>query len=139
MVVSAAVVAALAAACTPPDVPDKTILGLKEYLFVYSIELSLLLIAGFFIIRYKIADYPHIYWIPLTAIIVLKVGRRETLKRVTERTLGTLAGCVLGSTILYLQLGFIVESVAMIICIYLFIYYLYREINYRRRISYVEN
>ncbi|MDR2906947.1 MAG: FUSC family protein [Bacteroidales bacterium] len=108
----------------PPDVPDKTILGLKEYLFTYSLELSLVLIAGFFIIRYKIADYPHIYWIPLTAIIVLKVGRRATLKRVFERTAGTLAGCLLGSGILYLQMGFIVESVAMVACIYLFIYYL---------------
>jgi uncharacterized membrane protein YccC len=107
-----------------PDVPDKTILGLKEYLVIYSIELSLLLIAGFFIIRYQIADYPHIYWIPLTAIIVLKVGRRATLKRVRERTLGTLAGCVAGSAILYLNLGFVVESVAMVVCIYLFIYYL---------------
>jgi hypothetical protein len=108
----------------PPEVPDKAIFGLKEYLFVYSIELSLLLIAGFFIIRYKIAEYPHIYWIPLTAIIVLKVGRRATLKRVLERTSGTLAGCLLGSSILYLQLGFVVEAVAMVACIYLFIYYL---------------
>jgi hypothetical protein len=107
-----------------PDVPDKTILGLKEYLVVYSIELSLLLIVGFFIIRYCIADYPHIYWIPLTAIIVLKVGRRATLRRVRERTLGTLAGCVIGSVILYLNLGFVVEAVAMVACIYLFIYYL---------------
>jgi hypothetical protein len=108
----------------PPDTPDKTILGLKEYLFIYSIELSLLLIAGFFIIKYHIADYPHIYWIPLTAIIVLKVGRRATLKRVFERTAGTLAGCVLGSCILYLHLGFLFESAAMVLCIYLFIYYL---------------
>jgi uncharacterized membrane protein YccC len=108
----------------PPDEPDRTILGLREYLFVYSIELSLLLIAGFFIIRYYIADYPHVYWIPLTAVIVLKVGRRATLKRVVERTLGTLAGCLLGSAILYLNLGFIVESAAMVVCIYFFIFYL---------------
>jgi MFS family permease len=107
-----------------PDVPDKTIFGLKEYLVVYSIELSLLLIVGFFIIRYQIADYPHIYWIPLTAIIVLKVGRRATLRRVRERTLGTLVGCLIGSLIIYLGLGFAVESAAMVICIYLFIYYL---------------
>ncbi len=108
----------------PPlqDESDKSILGLKEYLFVYSVELALLLITGFFIMQYT--TYPHAYWMPLTAIIVLKVGRKTTLKRVLERTLGTLAGCLLGTFLLYLQVNLLIEAIAMVTCIYFFIYYL---------------
>ncbi len=109
----------------PPDNPDKKILGLKQYLFVYSIELSIMLIFGFFVMHYT--DYPHVYWMPLTAIIVLKVGRRVTIKRVVERTLGTLAGCLLGSVILYFHFNPLFESGVMVCCIYLWVCYFRRN------------
>ncbi len=108
-----------------PAQPDRKILGLKEYLFVYSIELSIMLTAGFFIMRYT--PYPHAYWLPLTAVIVLKVGRRITLKRVVERTLGTLAGCVLGSVILYFHPAMLLKSGIMVACIYFWVCYFQRN------------
>ncbi len=104
---------------SPPDKPDKKILGLNEYLFIYSIELSIILIAGFLIMRNT--AYPHAYWMPLTAIIVLKVGRRTTLKRVGERTLGTLAGCLLGSILIYLAPTPFIKSLLMVSCIYFWV------------------
>ncbi len=105
-----------------PLANDKTIWGMKKYLFMYSIELSLLLTIGFLLIQYS--SYPHAYWMPLTSIMVLKVGRHGTLRRVTERTLGTLAGCVLGSILLYLQLNPVFSILSMVTCIFVWLCFL---------------
>ncbi len=107
---------------TPPASPDKYIAGLKSYLFLYSIELSLLLTIGFIFMHY--APYPHAYWMPLTCVMVLKVGRRGTLRRVIERTAGTLVGCLLGSFLLYLQLNIWLNSAAMVISIFIWLCFL---------------
>ncbi len=107
---------------TPPAEPDKYICGMKSYLFLYAIELSLLLAVGFVLIRYT--DYPHAYWMPLTCVMILKVGRRGTLRRIVERTTGTLIGCLLGSILLYLELNFWFNALAMVICIFVWLCYL---------------
>ncbi len=107
---------------TPPQKEDVVIWGLKKYLWTYAVELSALLTLSFVFIRYT--HFPHGYWLPLTIIIVLKVGRHGTLRRVTERTLGTLAGCVLGGLILYLQLPLIVNYATMVICIFVWLCFL---------------
>ncbi len=107
---------------TPPAEPDRLICGLRSYLFLYAVELSLLLAVGFILIRYT--GYPHAYWMPLTCVMVLKVGRRGTVRRVLERTTGTLIGCLLGSILLYLELSFWLNALAMVVCIFVWLCYL---------------
>ncbi len=106
----------------PPQKEDRLVLGLKSYLFLYAVELSLLLCAGFTLIR--LSPYPHAYWMPLTCVMVLKVGRHGTLRRVVERTLGTLAGCVLGSAWLFLSPGLWPTAVVMVGCIFTWLCFL---------------
>lgn len=108
-----------------PPVPlknDKTVLGMKSYLLIYSIQLSLLLTIGFLLVQYT--SYPHAYWMPLTCVMILKVGRHSTLRRVIERTLGTLAGCLFGSVILYQHLSPLLNMLVMIICIFVWLCFL---------------
>jgi hypothetical protein len=101
---------------------ERTIFGLKSYLFLYSIELSLLLAIGFVFVHYS--SYQHAYWLPLTTIIVLKVGRHGTYRRVIERTLGTLAGCILASILLYFHVNEWVDSALMVACIFIWLCFL---------------
>ncbi len=110
---------------TPPAEPDTYICGLKSYLFLYAIELSLLLAVGFLLIRYT--DYPHAYWMPLTCVMVLKVGRHGTMRRVLERTIGTLVGCLLGGVLLYLELGFWFDALGMVVCTFVWLCFLRRR------------
>ncbi len=104
------------------DEKEETLLGLKRYLFLYSAELSVLLAIGLVFIRYS--GFAHAYWLPLTMIIVLKVGRHGTYRRVVERTLGTLAGCVLAGVLLYCHINEWVDSAVMVACIFAWLCFL---------------
>lgn len=105
-----------------PQGEEKMILGMRQYLFLYWIELSVVLAVGFTFIHYS--SYEHAYWLPLTSIIVLKVGRHGTYRRVVERTLGTLAGCLLAGALLYFHVNEWVDAVCMVGCIFVWLCFL---------------
>ena len=49
---------------------------------------------------YRHFGFANGYWIPMTALIVLRPGLSDTANRAIARTLGTLAGAILASTVL---------------------------------------
>jgi uncharacterized membrane protein YgaE (UPF0421/DUF939 family) len=49
---------------------------------------------------YRHFGFGNGYWIPMTALIVLRPGLTDTVNRALARTLGTLAGAILASTVL---------------------------------------
>ncbi|MCC9166317.1 FUSC family protein [Pontibacter harenae] len=75
--------------------------GLDKDLFIYSSQLSLLLVIGLLV--YRVSGYPYGYWLPFTVIIILQTSFKQTKKRIGDRIVGTLIGCVLGSVILFLH------------------------------------
>ncbi|WP_026464344.1 FUSC family protein [Adhaeribacter aquaticus] len=96
-------------------------LWLPQSLVIYAIELGLLLVIGLTIDHY--AGYPHGYWMPFTAIVVLQVSHTQTLKKVGERLLGTLAGCIAGSFILFLHPSPLVQILLSGVLVFLFLYF----------------
>jgi len=94
---------------------------LKPHLGIYATELSLLLVVGLLI--YRFAGYPHGYWLPYTAIVVLQVSHTLTLKKIGERILGTLLGCIAGSVLLLLHPGPAVQVLLSGLSIFLFLFY----------------
>ena len=45
---------------------------------------------------YRHFGFANGYWIPMTALLVLRPGLSDTASRAIARTIGTLAGAVLG-------------------------------------------
>ncbi|QCR21102.1 FUSC family protein [Pontibacter sp. SGAir0037] len=96
-------------------------LKLRPDLLLYSITLSVLLAIGVLIDSFT--SYGHGYWMPFTAIVVLQVSHTHTVKRIGERMVGTLCGCLLGSGLLLLHLPPVLH-IGLVACnIFLFLYY----------------
>jgi len=49
-------------------------------------------------------DLPHGYWIPLCVMVVLQPDYGATRARATQRAVGTISGCLVGSLLLWLHL-----------------------------------
>jgi uncharacterized membrane protein YccC len=77
----------------------------------------------------------HGYWLPMTALIVLQPDFGSTRKRAFERLIGTLAGSVLASFVLWLGLPFPVLMAATAITAFCFGYYLRR--NYKIAVIFI--
>lgn len=69
----------------------------------------------------------HGYWLPLTTMIVLQPDFGSTRKKALERLLGTLAGSILASLVLWLRLPFPVLMAATAATAFGFGYYLRRS------------
>jgi hypothetical protein len=70
---------------------DKTLPSSRPY----AIRLAVILAVGTEI--YRLLHFASGYWIPMTALLVLKPGLSDTASRAIARTVGTLAGAVLAS------------------------------------------
>ncbi len=104
------------------DVQQTKIAGMHKEHFLYAVELTILLVAA--VILCKHISYPHSYWIPLTIIILFRVGQQGTIQRFTERLVGTIGGCIAGSALMYFHPSGIVRSIMIISFLFLFLYYI---------------
>ena len=68
----------------------------------YTARIAVLMMAGTAVFRYL--GLPHGYWLPFTMIVVLQPDYGSTRKRAAQRGLGTLAGSIIGSGLLWLHL-----------------------------------
>jgi uncharacterized membrane protein YccC len=76
---------------------------------------------------FKIANWPHGYWLPLTMIIVMQPDYGSTRLRAAQRVLGTLAGSVAASLFLWWQLPFGVIAGACGVTVFGFGFFLKRN------------
>jgi uncharacterized membrane protein YccC len=68
----------------------------------YTLRLALLTMAGFVACKYL--ELPHGYWLPFTVVVVLQPDYGSTRQRAGQRVLGTIAGSLAASLLLWLQL-----------------------------------
>lgn len=87
---------------------------------------SLVLTVGGVLI-FKLSGIPHGYWLPFTMIVVLQPDFGSTRKKAAERVIGTIAGGLFASSLLWLQPGRAVIHVAVAVTIALFSYLVKRR------------
>jgi len=76
---------------------------------------------------YQWFHVPRGYWIAFTAIIVLQPDYGSTRQKAGQRILGTLAGCALGSSLLWVQLPVAVLISLTAVMAFCFAYFLKRR------------
>jgi uncharacterized membrane protein YccC len=67
----------------------------------YTLRLTVLTLAG--VAAFKLLDVPHGYWLPFTIVVVLQPDYGATRQRAVQRTLGTLAGSIFASAVLWCE------------------------------------
>ncbi len=92
--------------------------------FQYAVRQGLTVAAAAELARYL--DLANGYWVPMTALIVLKPGFKETLQRGLERVAGTLLGAVLATLLAHALPS---EPVTAAVLIMLFAWGAYALIN----------
>jgi uncharacterized membrane protein YccC len=91
----------------------------------FTARLALLLVLGVAVL--KGWNLPHGYWLPLTMVIVLQPDYGSTRQRAAQRVLGTFAGSIAASALLWLRLPFAALSSATAVTIFCFAYFLKRR------------
>jgi len=91
----------------------------------FAFRSAVLTIVG--IIAYKELHLPHGYWVPFTSIVVLQPDYGSTRRRAAQRVVGTLAGSVAASAILWLRLPLPLLMLACAGTIFTFGYWLKRN------------
>jgi uncharacterized membrane protein YccC len=76
---------------------------------------------------YKYFDIPRGYWIAFTAIVVLQPDYGSTRARAGQRSLGTVAGSLLASALLWVQLPVLVVEMLAAITAFCFAYFVKRR------------
>lgn len=99
----------------------------------FTARVTLLTMAG--VAFFLKAGMPHGYWLPLTMAIVMQPDYGATRLRAGQRALGTLAGSIVASGLLWLQLPPAVLALATAATIFGFAYHLKR--NYARAVFFV--
>lgn len=88
----------------------------------YALRVGVAAALGYILQMFAFKD--HGYWIPLTAIIVSQPFVNATLRRGLERSIGTILGVIVGSTILFLPMSDIAQLGMAIISSLLTAYFL---------------
>ncbi|HVT74611.1 MAG TPA: FUSC family protein [Lacunisphaera sp.] len=91
----------------------------------FVLRLALLQLLGVAVMKW--AGWGRGYWLPLTMLIVLQPDYGATRARAVQRVLGTLAGVVLGSGLLWLQPPAPVALAAMTVTMFGFAFWLKRN------------
>jgi uncharacterized membrane protein YccC len=86
----------------------------------FTLRLAVLTMAGLVIV--KKLGLPHGYWLPFTMVVVLQPDYGSTRQRATHRVLGTLAGSIVASGLLWLHLPYAGLALAMTATIFAFAY-----------------
>ena len=92
--------------------------------FQYAIRQALTLAVAAELARYL--DLANGYWVPMTVLIVLKPGFKETIQRGLERVAGTLLGAALATLLVH---TFKLEPVTMAVLVVLFAWFSYALLN----------
>jgi uncharacterized membrane protein YccC len=96
-------------------------------------RLAVLEMAG--LAAFKWLDLAHGYWLPLTVLVVLQPDYGSTRLRAGQRVVGTLAGSILGSLLLWLSLPPAVVVAAMAVTMFFFAFFLKR--NYGHAVFFI--
>ncbi|MES2440204.1 MAG: FUSC family protein [Verrucomicrobiota bacterium] len=76
---------------------------------------------------FKWSGFPHGYWLPFTMLVVLQPDFGSTREKAAQRVLGTLAGGLIASSLLWLHPPLPVLFVAIAVTIFAFGYFLKRN------------
>jgi len=76
---------------------------------------------------FKLGGWPHGYWLPLTAAIVLQPDYGTTRQRAGQRVLGTVAGSAFASILLWLQPPAALVAAGTSLTMFLFAFFLRRR------------
>jgi uncharacterized membrane protein YccC len=76
---------------------------------------------------FKYWNLPHGYWLPLTMVIVLQPDFGSTRQRAVQRVMGTLAGSVAASLLLWLHLPVAALTATTAVTIFFFGFFLKRQ------------
>ncbi|MGC3958819.1 MAG: FUSC family protein [Verrucomicrobiota bacterium] len=98
---------------------------LNPVLLRYTIRVTVL--SALAVAVYEIFKVPRGYWIAFTIMVVLQPDYGATRKRAGERILGTIAGTVLGSALIWVRLPLSVHIALAAITSFLFAYFLKRR------------
>ncbi|WP_367871075.1 FUSC family protein [Luteolibacter sp. Populi] len=92
--------------------------SVEPALIRHTLRMVLLVVAG--VLVFKLSGIPHGYWLPFTMLVVLQPDFGSTRKRAAERVLGTLAGGLLASSLLWLKppLPLIHGAVALMVALF---------------------
>jgi len=101
--------------------PDRTLVR-------YIARLTVLEVAA--VAAFKLLDLAHGYWLPLTVLVVLQPDYGSTRLRAGQRVIGTLAGSLLASALLWLALPPAVLFIAMAATMFGFAFWLKRNYGY---------
>ena len=88
-------------------------------------RLMVLIMIG--VAAFKFFEVPHGYWLPLTMVIVLQPDYGSTRQRAAQRVLGTVAGSIAASLLLWLELPPPAWAIATGLTISFFAYFLKRR------------
>ncbi|MEO6567403.1 MAG: FUSC family protein, partial [Opitutaceae bacterium] len=91
----------------------------------FTVRLAVLMTFG--VVIFKAYALPHGYWLPFTMIVVLQPDYGSTRQRAAQRVLGTFAGSVVASALLWFHLPFAALAVAMAGTIFTFGYFVKRN------------
>lgn len=91
----------------------------------YTFRLAVLMMPMTFIWRHW--DLPHGFWMPLCVMVVMQPDYGATRMRATQRAVGTVAGCLTGSLLLWLQLPLPVLLAATALTCWAFTFLLKRD------------
>ena len=91
----------------------------------HTLRIMVLSLVG--VLVFKSSGIPHGYWLPFTMIVVLQSDFGSTRKKAAERVIGTLAGGLFASSLLWLHPGAPVIHGAIAITIALFSYWVKRR------------
>jgi uncharacterized membrane protein YccC len=99
----------------------------------YAARVTVLALLGVWAM--KTLDLRHGYWLPFTVLVVLQPDYGSTRLRATQRLLGTLAGSILASVVLWLHLPFPLLMAATALTAFGFGFFLRR--NYGIAVIYI--
>jgi uncharacterized membrane protein YccC len=91
----------------------------------YTARITVLILIGVWAM--KVLELRHGYWLPLTLMVVLQPDYGSTRARAAQRLIGTLAGSILASLVLWLHLPFPVLMAATAVSAFGFGFYLRRN------------
>ena len=91
----------------------------------HTLRIMVLTLIG--VLVFKLSGIPHGYWLPFTMFVVLQPDFGSTRKRAAERMLGTVAGGLVASSLLWLRPGATVIHAAIAVTIALFSYHVKRH------------
>ena len=99
----------------------------------YTARITVLVLAGVWAM--KALELKHGYWLPFTALVVLQPDYGSTRVKAGQRLMGTLAGSILASLVLWLRLPFPALMAATALTAFGFGFYLRR--NYGIAVIYI--